>query len=128
MPFVSMKLNGFGRTEFFNGGQFVGSIGASPFANMTEIRNAAGELIGQDRIDGYGNTQHLDGNMTPTGFSRPNPFGGFDSYNYDGSSSHATDTAFGINMHNSDGSTDCFMGDIDAHDDTVKSFMNHFAG
>jgi len=121
-----MKLNGFGRTEIFTDGQFVGSMGASPFSNMTDIRNAAGELIGQDRIDGLGNTQHFDEDMMQTGFSRPNPSGGYDSYSNNGFSSHTTDTAFGMNVHNSDGGVDNVMGNIDAGDDTVNSFMNHF--
>ena len=126
MSFVSMKITGFGRIGIFDDGKFIGSIGASPFANMTDIRNEAGAFIGQDRIDGFGSTQHFDENMMPTGFSRPNPSGGFDSYSNNGFLSHTTNTEFGMNVHNSEGGVDSMVGDIDAGDDIVNSFMNHF--
>lgn len=126
MSFTNLVTNGFGRVEIFTDGKLSGSIGASPFANMTEIRDASGSLIGQDQIDGFGNTQHFDENLAWEGFSRPNFQGGFDNYNHEGFITSTVDSTAGFSVHGSEGLVGNIVGDVDAGDDVINSFMNHF--
>ena len=126
MSFTNIVTNGFGRHSIFTDGQFTGSISASPFANMTDIRDSFGQFSGQDRVDGFGNTQHFDENFVNTGFSRPNLQGGYDSYSQDGLFSQTHDTATGFNIQDSEGHFGSVFGDIDASDDVVDSLLNHF--